>query len=248
MTSEHRRTALVTGGAAGLGQAYARRLARDGLRVVVADIADARETVAAIGGAGGEAHAFVCDVRDERSIAALAEQLDRFGGADVLVHNAGTYPMQQFEQMSYEEWRTMMAIHLDALYHLCRVCLPAMRRRQWGRIVAVSSDVVHASVPGLVHYTAAKAGAIGFVRALSTEVGADGVTVNAIAPGLVSTPGTRAGGRAEAGLFDDYLARQAVKRTLVPDDLAGAVSFLASDDAAVITGQTLLVDGGWAFN
>jgi NAD(P)-dependent dehydrogenase (short-subunit alcohol dehydrogenase family) len=242
------RTGLVTGGAAGLGQAYARRLARDGIKVVVADIADATETVESIRQAGGEAVAVECDVCDGAGIAALGRRLEEDGGVDILVHNAGTYPLRPFDEMPFSEWRAMMAIHLDALYHVCQAFVPGMRRRGWGRVVAVSSDVFHSSVPGLVHYTAAKAGVIGFVRSLATEVGADGVTVNAIAPGLVETPGTLTGGRKEAGLFEDYLTNQAVKRTLVPDDLAGAVAFFASDEAAVITGQTLLIDGGWAFN
>jgi NAD(P)-dependent dehydrogenase (short-subunit alcohol dehydrogenase family) len=150
--------------------------------------------------------------------------------------------------MSFEEWRYVMSIHLDALFHLCHVFLPGMREQKWGRIIAISSDVCLASIPGLSHYTAAKAGVIGFVRGLASEIGEDGVTINAVAPGLVRTPGSLAGGREELGMFESYVARQAIKRTPTPDDVAGAVSFLVSDDAALITGQTLLVDGGWAFN
>lgn len=241
------RTALITGGANGLGRAYAERLAADGLHVVIADIADAAEAVESIRSAGGEAEARHCDLTDERSIHGLVADLGE-RQADVLVHNAGTYPLCKFEDLEFEVWRSMMAIHLDALFHLCHELLPQMRARGWGRIIGVSSDLVFSSVPGLSHYTTAKAGVVGFMRSLATEVGVDGVTANVVAPGLVETPGTLAGGRKEAGLFDEYLENQAIKRTLTPADLVGAISFLASEDAGAITGQTLLVNGGWAFN
>jgi NAD(P)-dependent dehydrogenase (short-subunit alcohol dehydrogenase family) len=120
-----------------------------------------------------------------------------------------------------------------------------MREQQWGRVIIIASNTFHAGVGEMTHYVASKGGLIGFLRSLAAEVGAEGVTVNGIAPGLTRSPGTLAGPQREMGLFDLVLQGQAIKRTEEPEDLVGAVSFLASDDASFVTGQTLCVDGGW---
>ncbi len=121
-----------------------------------------------------------------------------------------------------------------------------MRERGWGRVVGIASGMFHAGAPGSLHYVASKGGVIGFVRALAAEVGVDGVTVNAIAPGLIRSDGTSTGAHDELGLFDLVRAAQSVKRSGVPEDLTGVLSFLVSDEAGFMTGQTLLVDGGAA--
>ncbi len=241
-----RRVAVVTGGAGGIGQAYARRLAADGHAVVVADLADADETERLVREDGGQIVSRRCDVSSADSVRALAEDaLERHGHVDVLVHNAGIYPIAPFEQTDWETWRRVMDVNLDSLFHLTKAFLPGMREAGWGRIVVMASTTFHDGTPGLAAYTASKGGVIGFVRSLAAEVGEHGVTVNAIAPGIVRTPGTLAGPQQELGIFDMLRQSQAIKRTQLPEDLVGALSFVASDDAAFMTGQTLVVDGGW---
>lgn len=238
------RTAVVTGAAAGIGRAYARRLATDGAHVVLADVGDAHDTEALITADGGSAVAVSCDVSDPDSIAALGARVAETGGADILVHNAGIYPMNPIEQITFEEWRRVMAVNLDSIFLLSQAFLPHMRTQGWGRIVGISSGMFHAGAPGSLHYVASKAGVIGFVRSLAAEVGVDGVTVNAIAPGLIRSEGTSTGVHDELGLFEYVLQAQSIKRNGLPEDLTGLMSFLVSDDAGFITGQTLLVDGG----
>lgn len=239
------RVAVVTGGAVSIGQALAVRLAADGHRVAIADLAPASDTQRMIDQAGGEAEGFICDVSSGASVAELADGVKtRFGGCDVLVANAGIYPVASFLETSWETWRQIMDVNLDSLFHLAQAFLPEMINRGWGRIVATATNGFHTGLPGLTPYVASKGGVIGFVRSLAGEVGGDGVTVNAIAPSLTRTEGTTKGPHEELGLFEFTQNLQAIHRTGTPADLAGAVSFLASDDAAFITGQTLAVDGG----
>lgn len=243
--SERRRVALVTGAAAGIGRAFARRLADDGHVVVVADIAPGEETVELIRQAGGEAEEQRCDVSSPEDVAALAATVaERHGGCDVLIANAGIYPVAAIAETTWDMWRRIMAVNLDSLFLLTQAFLPEMRRRGWGRIIATATNGFYTGLPDLTAYVASKGGVIGFVRSLAGEVGQDGVTVNAVAPSLTRTAGTLAGPHRQMGLFEFTQSLQAIKRTQEPEDLAGAISFLASDDAAFITGQTLPVDGG----
>lgn len=241
------RVAVVTGGAAGIGQAFAVRMAGDGHAVAVADITDAVDTEKAVRGVDGEFFSGHCDVSDSASVNRFAESvIARYGRVDILVHNAGIYPMGSFDDTDWSTWRRIMDINLDSMFHLAKAFLPGMKSAGWGRIVAMASTTFHSGSPGLVAYTASKGGLIGFVRSLAAEVGEQGVTVNAIAPAIVRTPGTSAGPQDELGVFDFAVAAQAIKRVGRPADLVGSVSFLTSDDADFITGQTLVVDGGWA--
>ncbi len=241
-----RRVAVVTGGAAGIGQAYARRLAADGHAVVVADLAAADETERLVREDGGSVSSARCDVGSAESVRDLADGvLERHGHVDVLVHNAGIYPIAPFEDTDWATWRRVMDINLDSLFHLTKAFLPGMREAGWGRIVVAASTTFHDGTPGLAAYTASKGGVIGFVRSLAAEVGDHGITVNAIAPGIVRTPGTLAGPQEELGIFEMLKQSQAIKRTQLPEDLVGALAFVTSDDAAFMTGQTLVVDGGW---
>jgi 3-oxoacyl-[acyl-carrier protein] reductase len=240
------RVAVVTGGAAGIGQAYARRLAQDGAKIVIGDIADASETVGLVGEAGSEALGVNCDVSSAEQVHAMARAaFEAFGKVDILVHNAGIYPITMFADMSFEDWRKVLSVNLDSMYHVCHEFLPGMRDRHWGRVVCIASTTFHAGTPGMSHYVASKGGLIGLLRSLAAEVGEDGVTVNALAPSLVRSKGTTEGPHDEMGLFEMVAQAQAIKRTQVPEDLVGALSFLVSDDAGFITGQTLVVDGGW---
>ena len=171
--------------------------------------------------------------------------VDRFGGCDILVHNAGIYPATLFEDMSFDEWRRVLSVNLDSVFHLVKAVLPRMKAQNWGRIVAISSTTFHSGIAYNSHYSASKAGLIGFCRALASEMGQFGFTVNTIAPGLVKTATTAAG--PQSAWFDQLAQQQAIKRTELPEDLVGPLAFLVSDDAAFMTGQTLLVDGGWRF-
>jgi NAD(P)-dependent dehydrogenase (short-subunit alcohol dehydrogenase family) len=243
-TRQDGRIAVVTGAALGIGRAYAQRIAAEGATVVLADLTDATETVALIEAEGGHAHAIVCDVADPASVQALGEAVAELGGADILVHNAGIYPMRMVQEIEFSEWRRVMAVNLDSMFLLTEQFLPTMRERGWGRIVGIASGMFHAGSPGSLHYVASKGGIIGFVRALAAEVGGDGVTVNALAPGLIRTPGTSTGVHDDLGLFEMVASMQAIKRNGVPEDLTGPMAFLLSEEAAFMTGQTLLVDGG----
>jgi NAD(P)-dependent dehydrogenase (short-subunit alcohol dehydrogenase family) len=242
------KTVVISGGASGIGQASAVRLAEDGAQVVIADRAKAHETLRMIADAGGKASAVECDISNPASVAALKAQVDKGGGCDILVNNAGIYPMQTFDEITFEDWRRVLSVNLDSMFLMTKAFADGMRQKGWGRIVNIASDTVSLLVPNLVHYITSKAGVIGFTRSLATEFGERGVTVNAIAPGLTRTPGTLGqkipGGMTVEGLFDLMEHMQSIKRGEVATDLVGAVSFLASDDAAFITGQTLYVNGG----
>jgi NAD(P)-dependent dehydrogenase (short-subunit alcohol dehydrogenase family) len=244
------KVAVITGAANGIGQAFAGRLAEDGVHVVIADIADGGQTVKLVEAAGRQALACKCDVTSQDSVSAMAAQVQqKFGRCDIVINCAGIFPQLNFEQMKFEDWRRVMAINLDSAFLVSAAFVPGMKQRGWGRIVSMASSTLGSVVTGFVHYVASKGGIVGFTRALATELGPHGVTVNAIAPGLTRSPGTlartpRAG---FASMEDEFVANasmQAIKRPEVPDDLVGTISFLTSDDAAFITGQTLSVDGG----
>ncbi|HVG51440.1 MAG TPA: SDR family oxidoreductase [Xanthobacteraceae bacterium] len=251
MGASHKdKVAVITGAAAGIGQAFAKRLAQDGAHIVIADPSPATETVKLVKAAGRKALACVCDVASPDSVAAMAKDVERtFGRCDILVNNAGIYPLTPFEEITFSDWRRVMAINLDAMFLTISAFIPGMRTRGWGRIVNMSSSTVNTVVPLHAHYIASKGGVVGFTRALASEYGGFGITVNAISPSLTRSPGTLArqprAGRANMDEeFAILASRQAIPRPALPDDLVGAMSFLTSDDAAFVTGQTLYVDGG----
>jgi NAD(P)-dependent dehydrogenase (short-subunit alcohol dehydrogenase family) len=241
-----RRTVLVTGAALGIGREYARRFAADGARVVCADLESADETMRLVEAEGREALGIICDVSSPESVAELRNAVEQFGGADILVHNAGIYPMEPFAQITFASWRRVMSVNLDSLFLLCNAFVGHMTEQGWGRVIAISSGMFHSGSPGAMHYVASKGGVVGLVRSLAAEVGPLGVTVNAVSLGLTRSHGTESGPHEELGIFDMAILAQAIKRTRRPEDLAGMVSFLASEEAGFITGQTVLIDGGAA--
>jgi NAD(P)-dependent dehydrogenase (short-subunit alcohol dehydrogenase family) len=239
------RVAVVTGGAQGIGQACAERLAQDGHQIAVADLQPAGETEELVRGAGADCLTAICDVSSGDGVAEFSARVhERFGRCDILFAGAGIYPVRHLSETTFEEWRRVMSVNVDSLFHLSKAFVPGMVERGWGRVIAVTSTVFHTGTPRFAAYTTSKGAVIGFVRALATEVGEAGVTVNSIAPSLTRTPGTLAGPQGKLGWFEITREQQAIKRTQEPGDLVGAVSFFASDDAAFITGQTLPVDGG----
>jgi NAD(P)-dependent dehydrogenase (short-subunit alcohol dehydrogenase family) len=243
MSRDGARVAVITGAARGLGQAMALRLARDGANVVLADIRPVAETAKLVHEFGRSALEIECDVSREADVAALEARVrNEFGGADILVNNAAIFPHQPFRDVSYSDWKRVLTVNLDSMFLLAKALTPTMEERRWGRVINIASNTLGLVIPSLVHYVASKAGVVGFTRALATELGELGITVNAIAPGLTHTEGTDA--FVEARTFQAEAGRQAIKRNGRPSDLVGAVSFFASDDAAFITGQTLYVDGG----
>jgi NAD(P)-dependent dehydrogenase (short-subunit alcohol dehydrogenase family) len=251
MAKSHQdKIAVITGAAKGIGQAFAKRLAEDGCHIVIADIAAGDETVTLVEQAGRQALACTCDVSSEASVAALGSAVaQKFGRADIAINCAGIFPQRPFEQMTFADWRRVLSINLDGTFLVSAAFVPGMKARGWGRVVNMASSTLGSVVTGFTHYVSSKGGIVGFTRALASELGPHGITVNAISPGLTRTPGTVARApRAGLASMDEEFAQvakmQAIPRPEIPADLVGAVSFLTSDDAAFITGQTLNVDGG----
>ena len=244
------KVAVITGAANGIGQAFAKRLAEDGVHVAVVDITDGSDTVKLVQAAGRQAIYIKCDVSSEDSVAAMAKQVNaKFSHVDIVINCAGIFPQKEFSEMTFADWRKVLSTNLDGTFLVSAAFVPGMRARKWGRVVNMASSTLGSVVTGFAHYAASKGGIVGFTRALASDLAGDGITVNAISPGLTRSPGTLARApRAGFATMDDEFAAvaqmQAIKRPEVPDDLVGAVSFLTSDDAAFITGQTLNVDGG----
>lgn len=242
-------TALVTGAARGLGYATAERLAAEGARVALFD-RDAEALAAAADSLGGDeasALALAVDVTDEEAVGRGVEAvLAETGRIEVLVNNAGIYPHFPFEELSFADWRRVLATNLDSVYLCSHAVYPSMRERGYGRIVNVSSATFFIGYPGLSAYVASKGGIVGFTRALASEAGPHGITVNAVTPGLIATEGVVGG--EEAGLFDEIVPDQAVGRRGEPEDIAEAIAYLASPAASFITGQTVNVDGGHRYH
>jgi pyridoxal 4-dehydrogenase len=237
------RVAIVTGGARGLGRAIARKLAVEGAAVAVADLngEGARETVAGL----SVGLALEVDVSVEDDVERMVrETLARFGKVDVLVNNAAIVPWAAFDELDLAEWRRIMAVNLDGVFLACRAVLEPMRAAGYGRIVNITSTVFLTGVPFVAHYVAAKGGVFALTRSLASEVGEHGITVNSVAPGLTRTEGTLETPHAE--LYDHVVSLQAIPRLGMPEDVAPAVAFLASEEAGWITGQMIVADGGLA--
>ncbi len=235
------RVAIVTGSAQGIGKSIARKLAEEGASVVLADLNEAG--VAELAGTLPRAIAVRTDVSDEASVRAMVKTaVDAYGKLDILVNNAAIVPFTPWDEIDFTEWRRIMAVNLDGTFLTNRHASDEMRRNGYGRIVNICSNVVLAGTPNLAHYVASKGGVFGFTRALATELGKHGITVNSVAPGLTETEGTVVSPHANA--FDFVQMLQAIPRRAYADDIAPAVSFLASEEAGWVTGQMLVVDGG----
>jgi 3-oxoacyl-[acyl-carrier protein] reductase len=230
------RTALVTGGSRGIGRAIAAELAKAGATVVIAYRSGAEEADAAVGEIG--CRAIQADVSDPNEAKRLVEEA---GDVDVLVNNAGITRDGLLVRMSDDDWRTVLDTNLGGTFNTCRAVTRGMMKRRSGSIVNVSSIVGVRGNPGQTNYSASKAGIIGFTKALARELGSRGVRANVVAPGYISTRLTT---ELPEELQSAMLANTPLGRFGDPEDVAGAVRFLASDAASFVTGEVLLIDGG----
>lgn len=238
------KTALVTGGARGIGRAIALALAREGADVAVLDLrkADAEKTVAEIAELGVKSLAVAADVGDEAAVkAAISETMSAFGWIDILINNAGIDTTAKVVDMSTEMWDEMIRINLRSIFLCSRAVLPSMLQRKYGRIINLSSQLAHKGAPLMAHYAAAKAGVIGFTRSLAYEVAREGITVNAICPGPVDTELFR--GLPEAWR-KHKLSELPIGRAGNVDEIAPVAVLLASDDGSYFIGSTLNPNGG----
>jgi NAD(P)-dependent dehydrogenase (short-subunit alcohol dehydrogenase family) len=243
------RVVIVTGAAIGNGQAFAAEFAREGAQVVLADLIEAAETRERVMTHPGalEPLMLTVDVTNESATKEMARTVkEKFGRIDILINNAGIYDEEPFELLTLEAWKRVIDVNLTGLFLATKAVLPAMKQQAFGRIINLSSDTIWLGTPYLVHYITSKMGVVGFTRGLATEVGKYGITVNAITLGLTATqrpPGTRL---TQGNILSHVLPPQAIERSETPEDIARIVSFLASESSAIITGQTINVDGGVA--
>ena len=241
----------MTGGAAGIGVAYARRFLAEGARVVVADIADPVAAAEKLGAADRALgiHADVSDGESARAMVAAA--VERFGRIDVLVNNAAifaTLKPQPFDAIPEAEWDRVMAVNVKGIWNCARAVVPVMRAQGGGRIVNVASAIVAKGTALLLHYVASKGAVVAMTRALARELGPDRITVNAIAPGLILSDTVQANPDITGFQVDGIMRARSLKREAFPADVEGTVVFLASDDSEFMSGQTLIVDGGSVFS
>ena len=237
------RVAIITGAARGIGRAYSLGMAREGANIVAVDLLDASATASAAEALGVKALALELDVSVEEQTQRMAQEtLETFGRIDILINNAAISPEQPFEEITFEDWRRVLSVDIDGVFLCAKAVVPQMKQQQSGRIINIASSTVFMSFPNLTHYITSKAGVIGLTRALATELGEHEITVNAISPGLTQTERTES---VPDEIWNMQVAMQSIKRREMPEDLVGTAIFLASDEAAFITGQLLSVCGGF---
>jgi NAD(P)-dependent dehydrogenase (short-subunit alcohol dehydrogenase family) len=245
------RVAIVTGGAKGIGAHYVRALAREGARLMIADIADGKELAAALAGEHGanSVVSAVTDVSDETAVKALvAETMERFGQIDVLVNNAALFaPLREtkFTEIDMAVWDRVMAINVRGPFLMVKHVAPHMIARGYGKIINIGSGSIFHGIPRMLHYVTSKGGVMAMTRAMALELGEHGIRVNTLSPGLTMSETLMAENPQHiANATHHVLAHRYLKRELHPQDLLGALVFLASADSDFMSGQNVLVDGG----
>lgn len=239
------KVALITGGAAGIGEVIAQLFAEHGAHVFILDVnaAGGAAVATAITTKGGSAFSFAADVRRARDVQIAARgAIEKFGRIDILVNNAGVYPRRPFLEMSEQEWDEMQAINLKGVFHCTKAVLPGMVEQRSGRIVNISSVTFFKGMQNLTHYVAAKGGVIGFTRSLAREMGPYDVHVNCVTPGAVEVETEKLVLNHEQ--VAAIVAQQSLRRRLVPIDVARVCLFLCTEWSDGMTGQTINVDGG----
>ena len=242
------KVALVTGAAQGIGKAIADGLAAEGARIVVADLQGAERAAEAYPDGLG----LTVDVAEEADVERMtAETVERCGGLDVLVNNAGLYAslaMRPFTEIPLAEWRRVMDVNVASMFLTCRAAVPAFRERGGGAVVNISSGTPFRGVPFLLHYVTSKGAIVAFTRALAKELGRDGIRVNCVAPGFTMSDGVKDHPEVVEQLRDVSVAARTIQRDQVPEDVVGAVTYLAGPAASFVTGQTIVIDGGQYFH
>ena len=242
------KVAIVTGGAQGIGRAIAEGLALEGARIVIADLRGAEEAAAAFRGGVG----LTVDVADEAAVQRMTDEtVERCGSIDVLVNNAGLYAsleMRPFDQIPLEEWRQVMDVNVASMFLTCRAVAPVMRGQGGGTIVNISSGTPFRGVPFLLHYVTSKGAIVAFTRALARELGKDEIRVNCVAPGFTMSEGVKQHPEVIEKLQQASVAARTIQRDQEPEDVVGAVVYLAGPHSAFVTGQTIVIDGGQYFH
>jgi NAD(P)-dependent dehydrogenase (short-subunit alcohol dehydrogenase family) len=251
MTRLAGRTAIVTGGAKGIGRHYSQALAAEGAEVMIADVADGSALAAEIAAKHGRnaTTSMTCDVSSEDAVKALViGTMERFGKIDILVNNAALYSQlaeQEFTDIDAALWDQVMAVNVRGPFLMAKHVVPHMKARGYGKIINIGSGTVFRGIPQMVHYVTSKGAVSAFTRSLSRAVGTDGICVNTLAPGFTLSDSVVENNPTHVkSSRDNAIQRRAIKRDAYPADLIGALIFLASSDSDFITGQTIAVDGG----
>jgi NAD(P)-dependent dehydrogenase (short-subunit alcohol dehydrogenase family) len=242
------KVAIVTGGAQGIGHAIAAGLAREGARIVIADLRGAESAASAFPGGLG----LTVDVADEAAVQRMVDEtVERCDSIDILINNAGLYAslaMRPFDQIPLDEWRQVMDVNVASMFLTCRAVTPVMRAGGGGAIVNISSGTPFRGVPFLLHYVTSKGAIVAFTRALAKELGKDEIRVNCVAPGFTMSDGVKQHPKVVEKLRDASVSARTIQRDQEPEDVVGAVVYLAGPSAGFVTGQTIVIDGGQYFH